>query len=151
MFLLGAKTPCLVFAGLTLRSCPTPIQVGDFALFRFEQGEEAGAPIRFSGTFFSSSGNISLTIDENEWRPRTSNFDVELVGGTLTIWDAPRHVSLRLRFAEEAVVVEDVDMICGPYRFLGGRAELEVISPGGSVTSMTGCLADNCNIGLMLG
>lgn len=148
---IGRTSPKVVFGGVTLTNCDIPIEVNGTPLFEIKEAEEAGGPFRLSANFYNSHGTPSLQIIDNEWRALDSNWDVETVGGVITIRDAPRHVSLALRSEPpDGVVVEHLDMLLQSLHFLGNRHELTVVSPSGESFSMTGCIADDNRVGLAI-
>ncbi|QFZ81697.1 hypothetical protein GFK26_02340 [Variovorax paradoxus] len=152
VFSLGKVAPVLVFGGTTLHECPVPIEVRGTPLFRVLPGEEAGAPFRLSGTFHDGAGTPSLEIVENEWRPHTSNWDVEAVGGVITVRQGPGDISLRLRVElPERLVVERLDMYLGGYRIVGDPQNLNISTPGGGSMTLTGGMVSRCQVGLSLG
>lgn len=151
-FDIGVGHPSIAFGGLTLKNCEIPVQVRDLPLFQIKGPEEPGAPFRLTAHFFNASGQPSLLIRDNEWFALSSNWDVEVSGGAITIRDAPGHISLRL-VAEPPhdLVIERLDMRVYGLHFTGNADELAVAFPGGGVSVFTSCLADNCRVGLMLG
>lgn len=149
---IGKVHPKIVFAGVTLTNCAIPVAVRGAPLFAIREAEEAGAPFRLSANFSNSQGQASLQIFDNEWRVFSSNWDVEAVGGAITIRDKPGHVSLRLLAnPPDGVVVEQLDMCLGGFRFLGSPGQLVVESPGGGRNTFVSCLADHCAVGMSFG
>ena len=148
-FDIGLAAPRLVFAGVTLTNCPIPIEVYNHPLFLIEPPEDAGAPFRFSGTFYNSRGKLSLEIVQNEWRSYAKSWDVEVAAGTLTIRDGPGHISLRLEVdPPNTIIVRRLDMHVRNYHFIGSDNELIVHTPNGGRSVFTDCIADNCGVGL---
>lgn len=151
-FDLGQSHPTLAFGGMTLRSCQIPIQVRGVPLFQVKAGEEPGAPFRLSGHFFNSQGAPSLTIRDNEWFALSSNWDVEVSGGTIIVRDAPGHISLKLNAdPPNGIIVDRMDMLCNGIRFVASQDVLSFGRSGGSMVSMKNCISDNGVIGLALG
>jgi len=93
-FDIGRSHPKLVFAGMTFINTRIPVEVKGVPLIKTEQDEELGGPFRLSGNFYNSQGQPSLEILENEWRVISSNWDVEVAGGVITIRDTTGHISL---------------------------------------------------------
>lgn len=144
--------PTIVFGGVTLSNCMIPIQVKGIALFEVAAAEEIKGPFRLSANFHNSKGQVSLEIIDNEWRAHEANWDVEAVGGTITVRDAPGHVSLQLAAAPpDGIIVERLDMKLAGVRFVGSPGELMIIKQNGSRMTMTRCLADHCVVGLAIG
>ena len=143
--------PYVVLAGLTLKNCRTPIEVRGLPLIRVEDAEAARAPYQLSASFFDQQGRPSLFIRRNEWQVSSESWDVEAVGGKVTVRTGPGQVALHLVFDPgQGVVVERIRMYCAGYLFEGDAGGLDVISPGGGRMTFTNCLADNCNVGLSL-
>jgi len=151
VFELGQASPILVFGGVTLHECPIPVQVKGLPLIQVQPGEEPGAPFRLTGTFCDGTGLPSLEIIENKWRPLARNWDMEAVGGVITVRQGPGGVSLRLRVElPDRLVVERLDMFSGGYRIVGDPSSLFIVTPGGGTMTMTGGLMSHCGVGLAL-
>jgi len=151
-FDIGQTHPKLVFAGSTIVNTLIPVMVQQIALVQVGQAEETGAPFQLSANFCNSQGESSLEIVKNEWRPRSSNWDVEAAGGVITIRDNPHHISLRLRaLLPDGLVVERLDMFVGNWHILGNERELVVESPDGRRNTFSGCIASGHRVGFALG
>lgn len=143
--------PYIVLGGMTLKNCPTPVQVRGMPLIRIEEGEENHGPYQLSASFFDEKGIPSLLIRRNEWQVGADSWDVEVVGGKITVRTGPGQIALQLLLDPgEGVVIQRLRMHCGGYFFEGDHSKLDVISPGGGCMSLTGGLIDNCNVGLAL-
>jgi hypothetical protein len=140
--------PYIILGGNTLRNCFIPVMVQNVPLIQIETPESVGGPYRLSASFFNQNGEISLQIIRNEWRAFSSNWDVELIGGRITIRSAPRAISLQIAFIpNEGIVVEKLDMRVFNHHFVGNKDRLEVTMPSGGRIEMTGNLGDNCRVG----
>lgn len=143
--------PYVVFGGMTLENCPTPVAVRGMPLIRVKDAEVARGPYQLSTSFFDDKGILSLFIRRNEWQVAANSWDVEAVGGKITVRTAPGEIALQLLLDPgQGVVVERLNMHCSGYLFEATHGQLDVISPGGSRMSFTGCLVDNFNVGLAL-
>jgi hypothetical protein len=152
LFDIGRTPPTLRFAGSTITDTPVPIRVRGVPLLRIEKAEQERAPFRLSGNFNDSYGKLSLQVVDNEWRSSSSNWDVEAVGAAITIWDAPGHISLRLRAQPPTgLIVEQIDAFIGGIRILANPEEFEVVWPNGSRTTYRSCIASNCGVGFAFG
>ena len=144
--------PYVVFAGITLRNCATPIEVRGMPVLRIEEAEVIGGPYRLSASFYDAKGVPSLFIRRNEWMVLANTWDVEASGGSIVVKTAPGEIALRLRLDPgEGVIVERLSMFCGGYKLEGDVHRLHVTSPGGGRNTFERCLADNCAVGLSLG
>lgn len=148
---VGRQHPRVKFAGVTLVECDIPVQVDEVPLFQVKEAEEEGGPFRLSANFANSKGEHSLQIIENEWKVFTGNWDVEVVGGTITIRDAPGQISLKLSVAgRDTIAVEALDMQLNGMRFRGDTEDLMVEFPEGGRGHFTNCIASHCHVGLSL-
>jgi hypothetical protein len=144
--------PFIKLAGMTLRNCNVPLQVRGYPLFQVEKPEELNAPYRLTASFFNRQGHPSLFIRQNEWKVFSDSWDVEVIGPSVTVRERPGEIALKLRFVPgEGLIVERLAMYCGGFHIAGNADELQVQAPGGGNTTFTGCLVDNCNVGLSLG
>lgn len=143
--------PYIVLGGMTLKNCPTPVQVQGIPLIRIEDAEVDRGPYQLSASFFDEKGNPSLLIRRNEWKVSANSWDVEAVGGKITVRTGLGEIALQLLLDPgEGVVVQRLRMRCRGYFFEANHSQLDVISPGGGRTPFKNCLADNCNVGLSL-
>lgn len=144
--------PFIKLAGMTLRNCNVPLQVRGCPLFQVEKPEQLNGPYRLTASFFNRQGHPSLFIRQNEWKIFSDSWDVEVVGASVTVRERPGEIALKLRFVPgEGLVVERLTMYCGGFYIAGNADELHVQAPGGGNATFTGCLVDNCNVGLSLG
>ena len=151
-FDIGRTYPRLTFAGSTVTRTPIPVMVEGVPLIRVDPAEEDSGPFRLTGNFYNSQGVLSLEIVANEWRARSANWDVEAIGGVITVRDNPRHISLQLRAVPpDGLEVERLDMFVRNWRILGNKRELVVESPDGRRNTFSGCLGDGAEVGFMLG
>ncbi|VXB44481.1 conserved hypothetical protein [Pseudomonas sp. 8O] len=141
--------PALKFGGMLLSNCPTPIEVSGKPLFRIKPPELPEEPFLFSGLFTDSEGNISLEIEDNEWKAYSNAWDVEVKGSTITIREAHRVFHLILSVSQpNTIVVERLNMTLGGLQFEANGDFLRVTFPHGGVSEFTSCLADNCMVGM---
>lgn len=141
--------PALRFGGMLLRNCQIPIEVGGRPLFKIKPPEYPNEPFLFSGTFTDSNGNISLEIEDNEWKAYSNLWDVEVQGPTIKIREAQRVVHLDLKIIQpDTIVVEKLDMSLGNLRFQADGDFLRVIHPNGGTSEFTSCICDNCMVGI---
>ncbi len=96
-FDFGNNLPEIVLGGATFIGGNIPIQIHGFPLMRIDPPETAGGPFLLSANFFDSRGKNSLNIIKNEWRAKSDNWDVEIVGNELTIREKIRRVHLKFR------------------------------------------------------
>lgn len=143
------ESPVLVFGGVRLSNCEIPIQVAGYPLFSIKPPEYTGGPFLLSGTFTDSNGAITLSIVDNEWKASSSSWDVEVKGRSITIREKERKIHLILSVQSETeLLVERLDMCFANIHFEANGDFLKVSHPNGGVTELTGCLSDNCKVGM---
>jgi hypothetical protein len=143
------ESPVLVFGGVRLSNCEIPIEVAGYPLFSIKAPDNTGEPFLLSGTFTDSNGDTSLTIIDNEWRASSSAWDVEVKGHSITIREKERKIHLVLKAQSETeLVVERLDMFFANIHFEANGDFLRVTYPNGNVSEFTGCLSDNCRVGM---
>jgi len=141
--------PALQFGGVLLRNCTTPIEVSGQPLFKIKLPELPDEPFLFSGLFTDSDGNVSLQIEDNEWKAYSTSWDVEIKGPTITIREAHRVVHLILTVSQPStIVVERLNMRLGGLHFEANGDFLRVTFPNGGKGEFTSCMADNCSVGM---
>lgn len=144
--------PHLKFGGFKVVDCTIPIEVQGYPLFSIEPPEVKGEPFRLSGHFTDANGFVSLVIKDNEWMADARAWDVEVVGGRITIREGIGKVHLVLKADPPfGLIVEKVDMFLGGYRFMGNGDDLIIHTPDGGVLNLSSCLASGCRVGLSLG
>ena len=90
-----------------------------------------------------------MQIVENEWIASSNNWDVEVSGGAITIREAYRKIHLKLKVEPpQKLVVERLDMSLNNLGFEANGDFLRVRFPGGGVSEFTGCVVDNCLVGM---
>lgn len=67
--------------------------------------EETGGPFRSSAFLRDANGNETLSIDENEWRVPSTNWDVEVVGRTITVRKRLGEIVLKIRSKPPGLLV----------------------------------------------
>lgn len=149
LFDIGHGHPVLQFGGASFRDCPVPIEVGGKPLFKIEGPEEEGAPFRLSGFFCDSAGKVTLEIMENEWLASSSNWDVEVGGGAITIREDNGNIHLRLLAdPPDGLIVDRLNMTLNGRTFEADGSILRVRTVGGGVMQFTACSAVNCQVGM---
>ncbi|WP_137736068.1 HNH endonuclease signature motif containing protein [Pseudaquabacterium pictum] len=151
VFAMGASQPRIAIGGVLAVGCVIPLLVKGIPVLKIEPSDAPGGPVRLSGQFHNAQGDISLQIEENEWRPLASNWDVDVSGGAITIRDAPGHISLRLRLElPDLMVVEAMDMLAADVRVVASRDTLDLFWANGSHSNLRGCVMSNCHVGVAI-
>lgn len=150
---VGDSFPGITVGSVTGKGCSVLLHVDGVDVVSISSPEEEGAPYTVNACILDFGGNKVLEIVENELRAYTSNWDCELIGGALTIRNAPRSIGLRarlepgigMRLEEFAVRHGSVDVWAKGgfvYAVLGDcafeLADIEIERVGGTVLYVTG-------------
>lgn len=102
--------PIVVFGELKCIRSKSILTVDGFNLLSVREPEVQGGPFRVNAFLSNSSGTEMLEIIDNEVRTSTANWDVTLTGATLRVWERARKTALVLRFEQDQIIVERLDM-----------------------------------------
>ena len=126
-FDIGSTDLTVWFGTVKVVNIETILQVDQTTLLSIEPPEQQGAPYRLSGVFYDDSGNLLFKILRNEWFGEVSNWDIECIGGTITIKTRPSHISLQILCnPPDGIMVERMNMSFSNTRFICDRYELRV-------------------------
>ncbi len=90
---------CVSLGGCTFVNPRCILRVFSTDLLSIREPEVDSGPVRISAAFFNTRGQSILEIVENEYRVRSTNWDVEAVGGLFVVNDPTTEV-LRLEIKE---------------------------------------------------
>lgn len=151
-FDVGTRHPELVFGNVVARNVPVLIQIHGEDVFRIREPEGPGGPFRISAFVSDRNGASMMHIVDNEWRTKTSNWDVRVEGDRITINSNIRDIDLVLRSNPPHQLVFE--------RFNLRHRGIAMSSSAGSPTIFTmmdgrsltteGMELDGCKIGVML-
>jgi hypothetical protein len=96
-FDIGTGPVEILLGTIVARNPQTLIRICGENIFSVTSPPKPGQPFLINAFFSDKNGSPILSIVENEWRPSTDNWDVEVVGGRITIRNAPRDLALVLR------------------------------------------------------
>jgi hypothetical protein len=151
-FDFGTSLPVIAFSGVQLSNCQIPIQVYGDSLFGIKAPEIKGAPFRLSGQFCNSKGDISLTITDNEWFAMADNWDIEIIGPTITIKESNGNIHLQLTSnPPHGLIVDKLNMFYKNIKFIGDKDSLIITYPDGRTRQFSNCLSSGFPIGLSIG
>ena len=144
--------PEVIFGGNTLRNCRIPLMVHGIPLLSITPAAEPGAPFELSANFSDQFGAPTLSIENNEWRVWSDNWDVEVKGPSIAIVSRNRESSLRLRaLPPNALAVEQLEMSLGAYRFSCTPDRLIIRTQAGGTLDFSRNIMDGCAVGMALG
>jgi hypothetical protein len=143
---VSAEDMMVQIGGVRCVKVPILLNVkGDDLLF-VEPPEEPGAPFRISARFYDLNEQEIFRIDRNEWSGPPTNWDVECVGGRITIRSSPWKIALRLLIKPpKELIVERIDMAYRGERIVGNDSVItmsgaSLVGPCDVVGSGSGAL-----------
>jgi hypothetical protein len=151
-FDLGLVEPTIQIGTLRCKSVESLIEIDGESLFSIKRPECEGAPFRINAFLADRDGNEILKIVDNEWVTTTENWDVEVVGQTITIRKNLGDISLALRTeAPHKLVVERLEM-----QHRGVKIEckenqnLQVVTRSGQVLNSQSIDIEGCKVGFQI-
>ncbi|GEM_PF-374384 len=96
MFDLCRVPPIVKLGAIVARNSRSIISAGGQSLLQVKPPEETGAPFRLCARFPSSNGAEAMIIEDNEWKAGVQNWDVDVVGRTVTIRERHRRIVLQI-------------------------------------------------------
>jgi hypothetical protein len=150
-FDLGVGPFEVAFAGVTFSEITHLIEINGLSILSVKSPEDPSQPYLLSGKFSDSTGEITLTIEDNVWRVGADKWDVECVGPRITIRYGPRDISLVLKAEPPSrLVVEKLNMVCDGV-FLRGKDDLLEISRDGGRNwhRWSGCNMRGSRVGIL--
>lgn len=149
-FDIGTGSVEILLGTILARNAQTLIRICGENIFSVAPPPKPGQPFMINAFFSDKNGSPILSIVENEWRPSTDNWDVEVVGGRITIRNAPRDLALVLRSEPpHRLVVERMAMEHKGIRITchEGR-ELRVLTAEGAEFTSVACESNGWKIGI---
>ncbi len=143
--------PDVIVGGNTLRNCRIPIMVHGDPLISITPSEDLGAPFNLSANFSDRFGAPTLSIENNEWRVWSNNWDVEVKGPRIIIISRNRESSLHLiALPPNAIEVAQLEMSLGAYRFSCTPERLVIHTQAGGTLDLNRNIMDGCAVGMAL-
>jgi hypothetical protein len=116
-----------------LINCENIISVNCRSIFAIRKPEVLNGPFRLNAVFYDSSNSLMFSIEDNEYKIKNENWDVEIVGPQITIRNAPESIALQLKAdPPNRIIVEKLDMLVDGGRFHFDINKSEILSKDGS-------------------
>lgn len=97
IFDFSNEPPDLILGSTKWVNSSVIFRVLDKDLLKFTPPEEKSGPFRMSGIFYNNLDQEIFRIEDNEWKGSTQNFDIDVVGNTITIKSSPDKIALQLK------------------------------------------------------
>jgi hypothetical protein len=138
-FDVSGATPTIWLGPNKIVNLPTILAVDDEPLLAIEPPEVEGGPYRITGRFYGEQGELLFSIIQNEWYGEASNWDIESVGGLITIRKAARQIALQLRaIPPNGIIIERANMYYNGVRITVDRSHAKVTAPNDSAINIKG-------------
>jgi hypothetical protein len=126
-FDFAGKELVIWIGGNRIINIATILRVDDKPLLSIEPPECEQGPYRLSGEFYDDQDNLLFSIDRNEWQGESSSWDIEAVGGTITVRQGHGAVALQITcHPPQGIVIDRLNMYHGNTRFQADKDQLIV-------------------------
>lgn len=145
----GPEPLKVIIGGINFIGCETLIRVGGEDLLAIRPPIEPGLPFRLSGQFSNEKGEITLKIEDNEFRVYEENWDVEVSGPKITFRRGLGDIALRIRLMPPtAIAVERMDMRLAGSHVKVSESEFIFSSDGINWSEISGMNLSHCRVGI---
>ena len=153
IFDLGLFFPKIQFAGSIIENCPIPLVIRNTPVFVIKPPQEVNGMFLLSAIFYDSNGIESLKIINNEWFTTSNNWDVEIVGPTLTIREKKGQIALQIRAnPPDTITISRIKMFINGYLIEGDETQFSIIDQNTQNTmKFSNCMASHCRVGFIFG
>jgi hypothetical protein len=143
-FDIGSPDPIVIIGNNLLRHVPSSLVVDGEPLLMIEAPEKPGGPYQLSGKFYGDDGRLLFEIVRNEWFGELSSWDVEAVGGRVTIRTGPGKIALQLLCVPpRGIGIEVLNIRRGVAHITADKTCLKVVQAGASgLTRLSGVTID---------
>lgn len=150
IFDIGSGFPVIKIADTIFTKTRIPIQIFGSPLFEIIPAQNNGEPFLLSANFFDSQGKNSLNIIENEWQAATDNWDVEVIGSTLTIRENSNKIHLQIEAnPPDTLIVSQMHMLLNGLEVKADKTNLRISDPNtGQFAEFKNCKYTKCHIGI---
>jgi hypothetical protein len=151
-FDIGPNLPTIVVGTFSGRVTGPILEVDGESVLSVAAPQSAGGPFLISAALCDRQGHEILTIESNEWKTPTTNWDVEIVGPRISIRRALGDISLVVRSdPPERLVVERLDMFHrGILMRCAESSPFEVTMPSEEILRATNLNVEQCAIGIQV-
>lgn len=148
-FDIGETLPMVVFGSTEWKDTPTIIEAFGQTILGLSLDDDSGL-VQISGIFHNDEDQEIFRIDNNEWKGSTDNFDIDVIGSTLTIRKENRKIALKIRVEPPNVfIVEEIDMVFKGAKISGAiNKGFKVVAPDGSTIEVSSLKAESCVAGV---
>lgn len=149
-FDIGTETPEIIVGTYRCKNVKTLISVDGESILSVNPPESETAPFSISAVMRDKEGNELLRIENNEWKSTSNNWDVEVVGRTITIRKKIGDIALiiradppnKLTIARMEMEYNGVKISCKE------NDNIAITTPNGTMLYTSGMSVVNYEIGL---
>lgn len=141
LFDFGLNPIEVKFAGNHFIDCKHIIEINGTPILSLTPPKQEGQSFLISGIFTDGLGRVALTIRDNVWQARASNWDIECKGPRITVRTASGNVALQLYLEPEAsrLTIERIDMEFERVRLKGALDSLQMSINEQGWSTISGC------------
>ena len=142
--------PIIFLGGAKFISTPILLQIGNEPVLTITPGEDE--PWLLSALLRGRNGEIVLSIDNNEWKTSSEQWDCRTEGSRIEVRSAPRQIELVIRQdPPDKIIIERLLMSHRGYAISANEGKITITSPnGGELSAPSGVNVINWNIGFLL-
>jgi len=130
-FDIGTSEVLIWLGGNKIEKFSNIIYIEDNPILIIENPEDKDGPFQLTGNFYDYFGNLLFHINKNEWFGESGNWDIECVGGRITIRTEPRKRNLQIAcIPGKGIVIEKIDMVYKGTQVIGNQYQLKIKTKG---------------------
>ncbi len=92
----SSENPKITLGGSVLKKCTVPLEIFGYPIISIKPPVEENTPFLLSAMFFDKNEKLTLEIVDNEWKSFSDNWDMQVVGPRIKIFDSKKKLTLCL-------------------------------------------------------
>ncbi len=149
-FDIGTETPEIIVGTYSCKNVKTLISVHGESILSVSPPESEKAPFSINALMRDREGNELLRIENNEWKSKSDNWDVEVVGRTITIRKKLGDIALVIRTdPPDKLTIVRMEMEYKGVKISCKEGEsISITNPNGTILYTNGMTVVNYETGL---
>jgi len=140
------------FAGSTYSNLDSVINIGSTSVLSICKSENKYEPFLLSGSFYDTSGKMTLIINRNNWVSNINQWDIEKVGSGIKIRESKSKVVLDIKINHnKEVVINRIQMQYKKVFLDGNKDSLKIFSEGKMLMEISNCQMSSARVGIQIG
>jgi hypothetical protein len=152
-FDIGSLHPEVILGSSRWIDTPIVVRAMNETILKIEPSDFECGPYKLSGIFCNKDETEIFRIIENQWKGLIENWDIEIVGQTITVRRGKGDIALKLRTKPPSkIIVEQINMIYKGASIIGKYGSIICVkSPDGSTIAVSPITGDSCHCGIEVG